>query len=237
MSDDNETPPIERLEGILDRLEGLRFADTPGQLAATDAYGNPGSVVAGELIESAWGNAVATHVVRAGPLAARPATAYIGAKWYDTATGIEYTYHPSAGWRRSDWEVSWGVLKAATASVDQVVGPGESPFQSEQPYITIAAQAGRGYRAHCSFTAQSAAATTFLLKLYNSGVVKYAWSVTIPGVQWQTVNLVSPVIPHAVTASILFSYTIGITNGGNMTIGSNSYQNCRTSVEDCGPTR
>lgn len=36
-------------------------------MAATDAYGNPGLVATDELIESAWGNAVISRVVRTYP--------------------------------------------------------------------------------------------------------------------------------------------------------------------------
>lgn len=51
---------LEQLVARLERLEGHVGIDTR---VATDAYGNPGHVVPGELIESAWGNAVADRVV------------------------------------------------------------------------------------------------------------------------------------------------------------------------------
>lgn len=56
------------LEARIAELEAIVFAPPrPSTQAATDGYGNPGTVVAGELVESAWGNAVRDHVVRVFP--------------------------------------------------------------------------------------------------------------------------------------------------------------------------
>jgi len=54
---------VARLEEVLDRLERLGLVPpAPGQTAAVDPDGYPGRVVSGELIESAWGNAVADKI-------------------------------------------------------------------------------------------------------------------------------------------------------------------------------
>ena len=55
---------VERLEGVVARLEaaGLIAPPGPAPLAAVNPDGTPGNVAAGELIESAWGNAVADTI-------------------------------------------------------------------------------------------------------------------------------------------------------------------------------
>jgi hypothetical protein len=54
---------VARLEAILERLERLGLAPpTPGQQAAVNPDGTPAPVVSGELIESAWGNAVSDSI-------------------------------------------------------------------------------------------------------------------------------------------------------------------------------
>jgi hypothetical protein len=61
---------IDRLEQALARLEALgTVLERPSTMAApTDAYGNPGaSLLPGDLIESAWGNATASHVTHRFP--------------------------------------------------------------------------------------------------------------------------------------------------------------------------
>jgi hypothetical protein len=62
MSDNN----LDRLESLVARLEALGLA-APGPTVATDLYGNPGNVASGELIESAWGNAVADRSIKTYP--------------------------------------------------------------------------------------------------------------------------------------------------------------------------
>lgn len=55
------TDTLERLESIVSRLEALGLA--PGvDLAAINSDGSPGTVAAGELIESQWGNATANTI-------------------------------------------------------------------------------------------------------------------------------------------------------------------------------
>lgn len=78
------------LRGLVARIE--QMLEVPIALASTDASGNPSLVAAGELIESAWGNAVAGRVVkRFANIAARDAaypaaTAGIGALCVTTDT-------------------------------------------------------------------------------------------------------------------------------------------------------
>lgn len=61
---DIDTPPppamsvADAIAQVTEVLAALRAAEAPSPLAATDADGFPGAVAAGELIESAWGNAV-----------------------------------------------------------------------------------------------------------------------------------------------------------------------------------
>lgn len=109
------------LSALVTRLETL-LGPAPAPLAATDAYGNPGAVAAGELIESAWGNAAATHVVRSGPIAARPATPHVGAQWYATDDKKMYVYHATSGWVRADWNQAWGWMGSAGQTAN--FGPG-----------------------------------------------------------------------------------------------------------------
>jgi hypothetical protein len=59
-----DTTTLDRLEQILARLERLEGV---APQAAVDNYGNPAHVAAGELIESAWGDSVAEHVVLTFP--------------------------------------------------------------------------------------------------------------------------------------------------------------------------
>jgi hypothetical protein len=57
---------MERLDAIVAQLEAL--TGPPGvPTTHLDASGNPGLVAAGELIESAWGNAVVTRVINRYP--------------------------------------------------------------------------------------------------------------------------------------------------------------------------
>lgn len=60
---------LERLDAILTQLEALGVAVPSPTAPETrmDAHGNPGLVAAGELIESAWGNAVVGRVVQRFP--------------------------------------------------------------------------------------------------------------------------------------------------------------------------
>ena len=61
---------LARLEDMLTRLEtleaGARLPALPSPLVF-DAYGNPGAVAPGDLIESAWGNAVKDRVLHRFP--------------------------------------------------------------------------------------------------------------------------------------------------------------------------
>jgi hypothetical protein len=71
MSDTTASPEeiLLRLESLVARLEdaGLmpRQGEGPSQTIAVDLDGNPGTVVPGELIESAWGNATVDRVLKA----------------------------------------------------------------------------------------------------------------------------------------------------------------------------
>jgi hypothetical protein len=56
------TSDQDRLRALVDQLEQL--IDLPGQTAVVNPDGTPGNVVAGELIESAWGNATANSIGR-----------------------------------------------------------------------------------------------------------------------------------------------------------------------------
>ena len=59
----SDTATIDRLDAIVARLEALGLMPPPAiGLAAVDPDGFPGNVAAGELIESAWGNAVANSM-------------------------------------------------------------------------------------------------------------------------------------------------------------------------------
>lgn len=55
---DTDTTVLDRLDQIVARLEALGLAVPAVPRAALDPDGTPGHVAAGELIESAWGNAV-----------------------------------------------------------------------------------------------------------------------------------------------------------------------------------
>lgn len=71
---DDET--IARLEAIVERLQndigGVRFGADSEPLTAVGAGGYPGNVVAGELIEAAWGNAVVSSFAQHVRAAAIP---------------------------------------------------------------------------------------------------------------------------------------------------------------------
>jgi hypothetical protein len=54
---------VVRLRALVTELDRLLAPDLPA-LAVVDPDGNPGHVTAGELIESAWGNAVVDRVVK-----------------------------------------------------------------------------------------------------------------------------------------------------------------------------
>jgi hypothetical protein len=56
------TSDQDRLRALVDQLEQL--IELPGQTAVVNPDGTPGTVVAGELIESAWGNATANTITR-----------------------------------------------------------------------------------------------------------------------------------------------------------------------------
>lgn len=56
------TSDQDRLRALVDQLEQL--IDLPGNTAVVNPDGTPGTVVAGELIESAWGNATANTITR-----------------------------------------------------------------------------------------------------------------------------------------------------------------------------
>lgn len=59
---------LERLDSILGQLEALGITAPPAvPVTHLDANGNPGLVAPDELIESAWGNSVATRVVAKYP--------------------------------------------------------------------------------------------------------------------------------------------------------------------------
>jgi hypothetical protein len=65
-----------RLEAVLDRLERLGLTAPEVTPASVNPNGTPGPVAAGELIESAWGNAVADSIstLWGHPVAVRAAT-------------------------------------------------------------------------------------------------------------------------------------------------------------------
>lgn len=82
--------------------DAAAFGDTPSPLVATDANGNPGKPVANELIESAWGVAVANRVVLTFPnLAAMNAAVgtVVGNVGVTVDNGIMYR-RLAAGWAR-----------------------------------------------------------------------------------------------------------------------------------------
>jgi hypothetical protein len=55
---------ITRLEAVLERLEALGLSGPVVNPASINPDGSPGHVAAGELIESAWGNAVSDEFAR-----------------------------------------------------------------------------------------------------------------------------------------------------------------------------
>lgn len=132
MTDDQ----VARLERLLDRIERLGVSVEP--LAATDTDGNPGAVAAGELIESAWGNAVADHVVKRYALGSRlPATKPLGALAVNT--------EPVAGRPPlvdMAYNNAWNVIWPRTASDSLYTAPLSGPLTSTEGQIgsiTIAA--------------------------------------------------------------------------------------------------
>ena len=58
---------IARLEAALDRLEALGLTGPAPSPAVVDPDGYPGGVTAGEIIESAWGNATAATMRKVSP--------------------------------------------------------------------------------------------------------------------------------------------------------------------------
>lgn len=231
------------LRALVARLD--QMLSEPAALAATDANGNPGTVAAGELIESAWGNAVVTHVVRSGPVSARPATAHPGAKWYSTDDKKEYTYHAGNGWMRSDWNASWGHLAEASFPGDLGNGTGAT----ETPILVVAAPLyTEGRKTRVTMTG------TYL----GSNVVDNFWMRIRRGSGTTGTGIVTASIHiHAASYNVPFNlqgedqmtvangtpsqyvFTIQRVDGsagGNMTIkGTNSGISNKLVIEDVGP--
>ena len=111
-----ETVDVAEFRSLVRRMEQLLA--TPEAQAAADANGNPGAVAAGELIESAWGNAVKDRVVRkyANDAALRADSPPNGTLGWSPDVGC-FTWERRAGsWRRDVGPASCVVTLSAPSN-------------------------------------------------------------------------------------------------------------------------
>lgn len=116
---------------------------TVDPLAATDGYGNPGTVVSGELIEAAWGNAVRDHVIRVFP----DTTALSG--WAAPNGAVAQAPVGTLFIRANGVWVPYGERLIGSVSTAVDSGPYQQDVWSDIPGLSISynAVAGRTYLA------------------------------------------------------------------------------------------
>lgn len=133
---------LDRIEDLVRRLERLGINPAglfPDQRAAIDAYNNPGYVAAGELIESAWGNAASGHVVRAYPTAAarnaENPTPFVGQVTY-VESNNSVQLRDSAGIWIEPGGSAWGVtgVQSGIGQPVTILGSGWSTRSADRRY-------------------------------------------------------------------------------------------------------
>lgn len=132
---------------LLARLDVIEAALTslggPALLAATDSSGNPSTVAAGQLIESAWGNAVIDRIIRRYLTAAARNTALptpaIGTMTYQQGDNSVQLRDSSGQWIEPGG-VQWQTLGAQTGIAGPVTIPGSgfTPRSANRRYLLIA---------------------------------------------------------------------------------------------------
>lgn len=216
----------------LDRIEKLLFAPPkPSTQAATDGFGNPGTVVAGELIESAWGNAVRDHVIRVFPsVAGLNAWAAPDGALAEAPVGVFYLRNGGA------W-VRYGTAGALVGFAESTTPSGPYTGFADIPGInyTMTGQAGRLYRAtvYVPIVERHLDETSSLVIVKDAAAVlnRAWWS----GVDGALSTMIVTAVFQQVGASVVKAQLSGGTAPATVSIQASLDNRVILTIEDVGP--